>query len=77
MATTTRVTPKNGTVDAIGSGNGSAAASVPHLTVAERVARGKAARAEVPRASHATFTAPSGRADPIELLEGQAATRLP
>src|SRR5947207_2617819 len=77
MATTTRVTPKNGTGDAIGSGNGSAAASVPHLTVAERVARGKAARAEVPRASHATFTPLSGRADPIELLEGQAATRVP
>ena len=31
---------------------------VPHLTVAERVARGKAARAEVPRSSHAGF-APS------------------
>ena len=29
---------------------------VPHLTVAERVARGKAARREVPRASHAGFT---------------------
>ena len=28
---------------------------VPHLTVAERVARGKAARAEVPRSSHAGF----------------------
>ena len=26
---------------------------VPHLTVAERVARGKAARREVPRSSHA------------------------
>src|SRR5947199_3487356 len=50
---------------------------VPHLTVAERVARGKAARAEVPRASHATFAPPSGRADPVELLEGQAATRVP
>src|SRR5436309_12696804 len=77
MATTTRVTPKNGTVDAIGSGNGSAAASVPHLTVAERVARGKAARAEVPRSSHATFTPPSDRTDPVELLEGQAKARVP
>ena len=29
---------------------------VPHLTVEQRVARGKAARREVPRASHADFT---------------------
>ena len=32
-----------------------AAVAVPHLSVAERVARGKAARAEVPRSSHAVF----------------------
>jgi hypothetical protein len=37
------------------------------LSVAERVARGKAARAEVPRASHATFEPLSTRADPVEL----------
>ena len=30
------------------------AAVVPHLTVAERAARGKAARAEVARSAHAT-----------------------
>jgi uncharacterized protein (DUF2252 family) len=50
---------------------------VPHLTVAERVARGKAARAEVPRRSHATFDQPPGRPDPIGLLERQAQTRVP
>ena len=43
MVTTTRAGRKNGT------------AVVPHLSVAERVARGKAARDEVPRSSHATF----------------------
>ena len=32
---------------------------VPHLSVEERVARGKAARREVPRASHAGFS-PAG-----------------
>ena len=32
-----------------------AAGAVPHLSVGERVARGKAARAEVPRSSHALF----------------------
>ena len=51
--------------------------AVPHLTVAERVARGKAARAEVPRSSHAVFEPPSRRADPIKLLERQAKTRVP
>jgi uncharacterized protein (DUF2252 family) len=50
---------------------------LPHLTVAERVARGKAARAEVPRSSHAAFEPPSDRADPLELLERQARTRVP
>jgi uncharacterized protein (DUF2252 family) len=51
--------------------------TVPHLTVAERVARGKAARAEVPRASHAAFEPAVRRADPVELLERQAETRVP
>ena len=47
------------------------------LTPAERVARGKAARAEVPRDSHAVFDPPSDRADPIALLAEQARTRVP
>ena len=50
---------------------------MPHLTVAERAARGKAARAEVPRSSHAVFEPPSRRADPVKLLERQAKTRVP
>jgi hypothetical protein len=52
-------------------------AAVPHLSVAERVARGKAARQEVPRAAHALFEPLSTRADPLELLERQAQTRVP
>ncbi len=48
-----------------------------HLTAAERAARGKAARRAVPRSSHAAFEAPPGRADPVSLLERQAATRVP
>jgi uncharacterized protein (DUF2252 family) len=52
-------------------------AEVPHLTVDQRVARGKAARAEVARSRHAEFEAPGDRADPIELLEAQARTRVP
>ncbi len=54
-----------------------ASAVVPHLTVAERAAHGKAARAEVPRSSHAVYEPPSRRMDPIKLLERQAKTRVP
>jgi uncharacterized protein (DUF2252 family) len=44
---------------------------------AERVARGRQARAAVPRSSHSDW-APSGdRPDPIGLLEEQAASRVP
>ena len=50
---------------------------VPHLTAEERVARGKAARREVPRSSHAGFTPAAHRHDPVALLEQQAATRVP
>jgi uncharacterized protein (DUF2252 family) len=46
------------------------------LTPAERAARGKAARAEVPRTSHAVFDPPSNRSDPISLLEQQAKSRV-
>ena len=41
------------------------------------MARGKAARAEVPRSSHAAFKPSPERADPIEVLERQATTRVP
>jgi uncharacterized protein (DUF2252 family) len=48
-----------------------------HLTVAERAARGKAARAEVPRESHALLDLPDDRPDPVSLLEEQSAERVP
>ena len=47
------------------------------LTTAERAARGKAARAAVPRTSHAVFEPAPDRPDPIALLEEQAVTRVP
>ena len=50
---------------------------VGQLTPAERAARGKAARAEIPRASHAAFDPPADRPDPVGLLEEQAKTRVP
>jgi uncharacterized protein (DUF2252 family) len=50
---------------------------VPHLTIEERVARGRAARSEVPRSSHGVFAPSAGRPDPVTLLEQQAKTRVP
>jgi uncharacterized protein (DUF2252 family) len=52
-------------------------APVAHFTLEERAARGKAARAEVPRSSHAAWDPSPVRVDPIELLEQQAVTRVP
>ena len=49
---------------------------VPHLSLEERIARGKAARREVPRERHAAFTPGAHRHDPVELLESQATTRV-
>ena len=48
-----------------------------YLTVAERAATGKAARAEVPRRAHGEWAAAADRDDPVELLQEQAASRVP
>ena len=78
----TRTTAKDGTPNASGARGSRArkakpSTATPHLTVAERVARGKAARKEVPRSTHAQYEPLSTRADPVELLERQAKTRVP
>jgi uncharacterized protein (DUF2252 family) len=74
MATRTKTTKKGGRASGRKSKRG---AAVPHLSVADRIARGKAARNEVPRAGHAVFEPLSTRADPVKLLERQAKTRVP
>jgi len=48
-----------------------------HLTPEEHVARGRAARNDVPRKSHAEWNRPAHRPDPVALLEEQAKTRVP
>ncbi len=53
------------------------AARVDHLTIAERAAAGKAARTEVPRASHGEWAPAADRLDPLELLAAQETTRVP
>jgi uncharacterized protein (DUF2252 family) len=50
---------------------------VPHLSVPERAALGKTARAQAPRSVHREWLPPSGRRDPVELLDEQAASRVP
>ncbi len=47
------------------------------LSLDERVARGKAARAAAPRPSHGHWQPAADRPDPISLLEEQAVSRVP
>ena len=49
----------------------------PHLTIDEREALGRAQRKAVPRSAHAGWEPASDRRDPVELLEEQAASRVP
>ena len=48
-----------------------------HLSPAERVARGKAARNDTPRSSHGRWEPATNRPDPVALLEEQAVSRVP
>jgi len=64
-------------VDARRAAGGQLDAPLGRLTSAERVDHGKAARAAVPRESHAVFDPPADRPDPVALLEQQAPSRLP
>ena len=51
--------------------------AVAYFTPAERAARGKAVRGELPRSSHGGWEPGPARADPVDLLEEEAQTRLP
>ena len=53
------------------------ARKVAHLSPGERVARGKAARNDTPRSSHARWAPATNRPDPVTLLEEQGASRVP
>ena len=66
-----------GTVPADAIGPFASAWRRKHLTVDERVARGRAARTEVPRPSHGRWEPAADRPDPVALLEDQAASRVP
>jgi hypothetical protein len=55
--------------DGAASPGAGVARKVAHLTPGERVARGKAARDEVPRSSHDRWEPAANRPDPVALLE--------
>src|SRR4051794_14424145 len=81
MATAVRArvtqVPKRAGVAAPGNGHASKPRAVLHATTEERVAKGKAARAELPRSAHGEWEPARDRRDPVELLEEQAASRVP
>ena len=52
-------------------------AGVEHLSAKQRAALGRAVRADVPRNAHSRWEAPADRPSPVELLQRQAATRVP
>ncbi len=47
-----------------------------HRSLEERAAAGKAARAKAPRSSYSDWAPATDRTDPVELLEGQATSRV-
>src|SRR5215470_7104514 len=63
--------------DRVGEGGAPAAppAKVLHFTPAERTARGRAARAEAPRTSHAALDLAPDR-DPVALVDADRASRV-
>ena len=55
----------------------SADEKILHLSPDEHANRGREARKVVPRSSHSTWTPPADRANPVDLLEEQSASRVP
>jgi uncharacterized protein (DUF2252 family) len=59
------------------SSNGRTATQTrPHPSPEERAARGRQARASVPRKSHAAWSPAPDRRDPVDILQDQAASRV-
>ena len=76
MTVKTEGPARGGRSAALTSRTGPAASTGEQLTRADRVARGKDARASAPLESHAEFT-PDASRDPVGLLLGQAKMRVP
>jgi uncharacterized protein (DUF2252 family) len=65
--------PKRG---GAGAGSAPAGRKVAHLIPEERMAKGRAARNDVPRSSHGRWAPAENRLDPVALLEEQGASRV-
>ena len=78
MATTTQPT-EDGSAGGDGEGDAPFASAWrrQHLTVDQRVARGRLARRHAPRSGHGRWEPATGRPDPVALLEEQAESRVP
>ena len=77
MSVTARKSSTSGTSGArVSAGGRARAGAVEHLSRADRAALGKDARVVAPLESHAEFSPGRGR-DPVGLLLGQAASRVP
>src|SRR5690349_21197130 len=68
--------PRRRTEPIIAEGRVEAPPTRAHPTVAERAARGRAARRDVPRSRHGEWEPATDRRDPVDILEEQAATRV-
>ncbi len=79
MTVVTHEVPRQGRRTPSGSGlkRYQLESGLDRMTPAERAARGKQARAAVPRGRHAEFAPGPDRPDPIDLLEEQAKSRVP
>ncbi|HEY6318096.1 MAG TPA: DUF2252 domain-containing protein [Acidimicrobiia bacterium] len=69
--------PGDGAGDGRGARTFASAWRRARLGVDERIARGKAARADAPRSSHGRWVPAADRCDPVTLLEEQSADRVP
>jgi uncharacterized protein (DUF2252 family) len=77
MTSTQSIATAIGTSKAAGGDASLEAAEVRHLSMEDRTARGRAARAAVPRSAHGEWHPATNRPDPVKLLEEQAADRVP
>jgi uncharacterized protein (DUF2252 family) len=73
----TETTEREAEVERVRPRRQSRAGKVVHFTADERAARGRAARAELPRRVHGEWEPSPHRSDPVDLLEEQAKTRVP
>jgi uncharacterized protein (DUF2252 family) len=76
VSTRTAATQPEVEEEAVAASAAADASRVPHLAPSERVARGKAAREETPRADHSALDISSDR-DPVAIVDADTPSRVP